>query len=347
MGVFSVEALAFQQDITDHSSMKPLFRALPLALIAAHLCSAAQPAHLTPAALLDEAIQRPGDFSQTCDAPDPVPYKAPPLPLYGLGVPQPFSLSDRMKAELKKNRDAIVKEIGVRLEKLDWTNPPPAPKLPKKALFPTKREDQGDMDPNSPSEQNPRTLGPVMLSLIVELNAKELLPQLLKLEEQLNTLNEAALQDPDKAPVAKVDAGGFAMWQGADQDFKDVEDWDKAPPKLKRKKQIFEGLVFDREILGVMLELVNQAGFEPLKKSEFAELRAKELKAKAETDEMLRAIKSADDLNQPDKKDLGIGFDKELGIPYWHWQHILAPYTSERRAAARKIIEDFVATQKA
>jgi len=332
--------------MSDDNFMKPLLRTLPLALIAAQICSAASAATPTPSALLDEAIQRPGDFSQTCDAPEPVPYKAPPLPLYGLGVPQPFQLSDAMRAELKNNRDAVVKEIGARLDKLDWLNPPPAPKVPKKALFPTKKEEQGDMDPNTPSAQNPRTLSPVMLSIIVELNAKELLPQLLKLEEQLNTLNEAGLKNPAKAPLAKVDAGGFAMWQGADEDYKDVEDWDKAPPKLKRKRQLFEALVFDRELLGVMLDLVNQSHFAPLKSTQLAELRAKEIKSKAQTDEMLRAVKTPEDLKKPDLKDVGIDFDAELGVPYWRWQHVLVPYTEERRAEARKVIEDFVAANK-
>jgi hypothetical protein len=85
--------------------------------------------------LVDEAIQRPGDGAQICAAPAPVPYSRPPIPTYGLSIPQSIFLSKPMKKLLRERRDEVVQELGRRLEKLDLLNPPKAPAKNKKPLL--------------------------------------------------------------------------------------------------------------------------------------------------------------------------------------------------------------------
>ena len=311
------------------------------------LIAAEKPRKITASALLDEAIQRPGDFDQICDAGRPVPYEAPPIAAYGLTTPQPFFLSEEMKKHLKEHRAEIVKEMATRLEKLDWTHPPAAPKLSKKPMFPPNHpvSPDGEGDPSQPSGQNPRTLTPIMLTVIVELDATELLPQLLKLESALNDINVAALKSPEKGPIAKIDLGMYPPWNGMEKEFEGVEDVDKSP-KLKHKIDLFQGLVLQREILGTVLEELHRKGYAPLKESTFGKAHAEELKSQAAKDETLTPIKSAADLAKSDLNDKGVAFDSELGVPYWRWEHGTVPYTESTREEARKLVQRYIDSAK-
>ena len=311
-----------------------------LLVLPAWMPAAEKSAPVTIEALVDEAIQRPGDGSQICDAPEPVPYSRPPIPVYGLSVAQSTFLSEPMKKLLHARREEVVQELGKRLEKLDLLNPPPAPAKLKKPilppLYPPAKPDEVDFE--TETKQNPRSVGGVALTIILELDAAELLPQLLKLEEQLHGITEAALKN-DKAKVPAIETGGYMGWEGQGEEFKDIEDWNKMPPRLKRKQQIFDCLVFDRELLGMMAELVRRKGYQPLAASTLGRIRTLKLQHR-DRDEDLQKIASEKDIPE-DQKDQ-MGFDKDAGVPYWRSQIVRAPYTEALRQETRGLVEAFL-----
>lgn len=323
--------------------MKPLFwvtmALLPWAL---PVLGASVPASTAVSieALVNEAIQRPGDGTQICDSPPPAPYSRPPIPAYGLSIPQSTFLSEPMKKLLHARRDEVAQELGRRLEKLDLLSPPKAPAKNKKPLlpplYPPAKPDEVDFP--TETDQNPRTLGGVMLSMVLELDAVELLPHLLRLEEQLQKLNAAAMND-DKAPIPVIDPGGSTSWEGAGEDFKDVEDWEKMPPKLKRKQQLFDSMVFDREMLGVMVELLHRKGFRPLADSTLGRIRTLMLQHRT-LDEELQKVRSEADIPQDRKRSMV--FDKDAGVPYWRWRIVRVPYTDELRKETRDLVQAYL-----
>lgn len=319
--------------------MKPFSWACLLLLACAPLLPG-KPSAVSVEALVDEAIQRPGDGTQICDAPPAVPFSRPPIPAYGLSVSQSTFLSEPMKKLLRDRRAEVVQELVRRLEKLDLLNPPPAPTKRKKPilppLYPPAKPDEVDFE--TETDQNPRTIGGVMLSMILDLDAVELLPHLLRLEDQLYQLNAKALQY-DAAPVAKIDIGGSVMWQGSGEDFKDVEDWNKMPPALKRKQQLFDAIIFDRELLGVMVELLHRKGFSSLPTSTLGRIRTLVLRHRT-LDEDLQKVRSEADIPQDQK--LSIAFDRTAGVPYWRWRVVRAPYTEELRNETRNLVQAFL-----
>jgi hypothetical protein len=323
--------------------MKPLFWAAMVLLPWALPVSGASVPGLTGLpieTLVDEAIQRPGDGAQICDAPPPVPFSRPPIPAYGLSISQSTFLSEPMTKLLLARRDEVVQELARRLEKLDLLNPPKAPPKLKKsllpALYPPAKPDEVDFE--TETDQNPRTLGGVMLTMMLELDAVELLPHLLRLEEQLQKLNEAAMND-DKAPIPVLDAGGSMMWEGAGEDFKDVEDWNKMPPKLKRKQQLFDAMVFDREMLGVMVELLHRKGYASLSTSTLGRIRTLTLRHR-KLDEDMAKVRSETDI--PEDRKRSMAFDKDAGVPYWRWRIVRVPYTDELRTETRELVQAYL-----
>jgi hypothetical protein len=299
---------------------------------------AAKKEPLTAAQILDEVVTRPGDFDQMCDAPPAVPYSAPPIPAYGLSVPQTLFPSDEMKDLLKAHRPGIIKEMAARFEKLDWLHPPPAPPVPKEALFLKKEPGNEEFDQTKPSGQNPKAVGGIMLTIVLDLDAVELLPQLLRLEDDLHKITQAALKDPN-APVPVIDIGGGAMWQGMMEEFQKLKDPDKVPPALEHKEQVFNALVFDRQMLGVMLQLLQHQNYAPLKESTPGLLRAMTLK-KAPLDEEMAKIKGPQDI--PENERRYVFFDKELGVPYWRYETANMLYSEALRTEVRGLAEAFI-----
>jgi hypothetical protein len=245
-----------------------------------------------------------------------------------------------MKKLLRERREEVVQELGRRLEKLDLMNPPKAPAKNKKPLLPPlyPPAKPGEVDFETETDQNPRTLGGVMLSMVLELDAVELLPHLLRLEEQLQQLNVAASRD-DKTPIPVIDAGGGASWEGAGEDFKDVEDWNKMPPKLKRKQQLFDSMVFDREMLGVMVELLHRKGSASLPTSSLGRVRTLILQHR-KLDEDLQKVRSVADI--PENQKENISFDKDAGVPYWRWHIVRVPYTDDLRNETRSLVQGYL-----
>lgn len=294
---------------------------------------------VSAARLLDEIIHRPGGYAQVCDAPAPVPFHAPPIPAYGLSVPQCLFPSEEMKKLLHERRDEVVKEIATRLEKLDWIHPPPAPPPSEKALFIKPNAKQLEFDPMKPSGQNSRSLDSIMLTIILDLEAVELLPHLLRLEDELHKITVAALSD-DQAPLPVIEIGGFVFWQGAERDYKNVVAWDKAPHELKRKRQLFDALVFDRELIGVMLDLLARKNFAPIKDSTLGRVRALGLRNTVGHKSFLENFKRPEDIPESDRDF--VLFDRELGIPYWRYAQVPVTYSESLHDESRQLVKCFL-----
>jgi hypothetical protein len=288
--------------------------------------------------LVDEAIQRPGDGTQICGAPAPAPFSRPPIPAYGLSVPQGTFLSEPMKKLLRARRDEVVQELARRLERLDLQNPPKAPAKRKEALLAPNHAKPGRESFVTETGQNPRTLGGIMLTMILDLDAVELLPHLLRLEKQLQKLNAAALND-DKAPIPAIDVGGWMLWEGAGEEFEKVEDLPEIPPALERKHQLFDSMIFDREMLGVMVELLHRKGYASLSGSTLGRIRTLMLKHRR-LDEDLQKVRSEEDI--PEDRKRAIAFDKDAGVPYWRWRVVRVPYTEERRMETRNLVQAYL-----
>ncbi len=315
------------------------FSAILTALMPLCVLGAEDVKPVSAARLLDEIIQRPGGYAQMCDAPAPAPFHAPPIPAYGLSVPQCLFPSAEMKKLLHESRDDVVKELAGRLEKLDWIHPPPAPPPSEKPLFIKSNARQIEFDPTKPSGQNPRSLDSIMLTIILDLDAVELLPHVLRLEDELHKITVAALSD-DHAPLPVIEIGGCVIWMGAERDYANVENWDKAPPELKRKRQLFDALVFDRELIGVMLDLLARKNFAPLKDSTLGRVRALGLREMVDHKSFLENIKRPEDIPESDRQF--VLFDRELGIPYWRYAQVPVTYSESLRDESRQLVKCFL-----
>lgn len=309
----------------------------------------------TPAsALLDEAIWWPGDFGQVCMGDGGIgPMTAPYLPGFGGFVAQDYFLSKEMTERLKARRAAIVAELQKRLQAFDWEKvPAPAP-VPKRV---TQLKDKGlsilekgDAGPGPWKPQNPHALGGAMLSIIDTLDAVELLAELMRLEEQLNKINEKAVElswraqfsgkdgTPGSAPTMKlppIDLGGRTPgWDGVTDELDD-------PKKSKWsqwRSDLFEHLVFQREILGVGLQMAARANYAPLKDSLVGRLRDLGLRRQGLLNVDWLKISTKEEFTAK-KDNEGLHWDDALGVPLRDDEQVNIPWSGAVRESARAVI---------
>jgi hypothetical protein len=257
-------------------------------------CCACLPASVrgqSAAELLDRAIWWPGDYRQVCRDDSPVGwFGLVPLHDYGTFVPQEYFLSKDTISALSAQRQAVVEELGLRLKTFHWKNIPPAPPVSAEVqkLADGVRDVRGPQGENIPIPgprkfDNPRALGATMLRVIEALQTTELLPELLRLEEELDEINEKAdgtsirifgekAKEPE-VPIPAIVAGDDLVWTGYGDDSSDLDQPDR-DAVLKRKQQIFSNRVFQREILGVCLGMLAKKGYAPLRDSLTGRLHA-------------------------------------------------------------------------
>jgi hypothetical protein len=265
------------------------------------------------AKLLDEVIRTPGQWSQMCASPPPLPFDVP-LPLYALATPRYFSLSQANAARLLKRRDDVVPEIVARLSKFDFSMVKPGP-----ASFSTLE-----------FRQDPNHLSGLMLQIILELKAVETLPQLLRLEANLNQRLEAALTNPSGLP--SLDLNSPVTWQS--------DSGARFTDGSEEQRRVFAGRVLQRETLSVIAALLRQERFQPLLQSEYERNYALNLKREAGGEE-LRKIKTPSDI--PREATRWIAFDPVYQLPVRRtWLAATMPYSSETRQQIRGFSEDFL-----
>jgi hypothetical protein len=228
-------------------------RWISLGMAVALMCSnaAAKP---SAAKLLDEIILEPGHWSQMCATPSPIPFDVP-IPLDSLLAPRFFSISQKNFERLQERRDDVVPEIVRRLGRIDLSQ---VPNAKAKSFSATE------------SHQDPSQLTGLMLSIILELDAVEALPELLRLENELNSRLEAAALDK-RSSLPDLDLDSPILWAAMDQ---------SAPPTLEQLR-LFATRIFQRELLSVMATLLRHRQFQPFLRSDFEAKYQAYLKQKA------------------------------------------------------------------
>ncbi|WP_395740311.1 hypothetical protein [Prosthecobacter sp.] len=242
--------------------------------------------------LLDRSIWWPGDYGQLCRDDSPVgQFYSVPLHGYGTIVSQEYFLSKDTIVALSSQRKEIVEELGLRLKDFHWESIPPAPPLSAEVQKLAKglndlHDAPGDTGPlPGPRKfENPRALGATMLRIMEALQTVELLPELLRLEQELGELIEKAdskSNDPFRAndgktpkvslPIIQTGEENLGLQEAESITYKDEPN---RAAVVKWKQQFFNNLVFQREILGVCLGMLEKKGYAPMNESLTGRLHA-------------------------------------------------------------------------
>lgn len=272
----------------------------------------------TGAQLLDQAIAEPGNWDQMCSFPT-VDTPAP-IPANGLLVNRQFMLGSDMILRLRARRDDVVAALSARLQEFDvWQKPAPAPPAGSEDAFPPKK-----------SHLSPRSLNGVLLSIADQLQAIEVLPELLRIEEALARGIAAAERD-EAAPVPDI---------GGDASFVISSFRDEPKEKGARRIDLLQCQVVQRELLGLMTALLRREKFPPMLESDMQKRFMDGLRDRAGKDD-LAAIKSAGDIPANAK---WITFDTSLEMPLARSFVVKIPYSEELRTEIRWIATQFLAT---
>jgi hypothetical protein len=234
-----------------HSAMKS--RAVLLSTILSFTvltfpCSQAAPNAAGGDALLANIMDRPGWWSQMCDPGRPVAFNVP-VPLFSPHVaPRYFRLLSE-NPELSADRPVLVAALKKALSGMDLQRPP------AEAMVKPPEDGRSGMKPG--------WFNPIHLALIKRLQAVEVLPDLLRLEEQLYKLIEAAEKD-SAAPLPDLPLDSPVQIEGGEGKALPL-DWTK--PSSIRRRALFECRIFQREMLGVTLQLLRGEQWRPVMES--------------------------------------------------------------------------------
>ncbi|MDB6069826.1 MAG: hypothetical protein JWL81_997 [Verrucomicrobiales bacterium] len=287
-------------------------------------------------ALLDKLLRYPGNYSQICDARSS-PFPAP-IPGFRTLMHGEAGFSEKNILTAKKNRAALLPAIAAKLEKLDPSQKPvpqpPDPSIPK---------DQIDVEPVG---ADPAVFSTLLLSLIEELNATEVFPQLLAFEEKYHTSLTVAEKD-SKLPLPQAD-GADGAGVGVANLLKENEDYEKLSPEraaeIERTTAVFQAQAIQRDILAVFVRAMRKDGFEPMMQSELEKTYGRLLKEKWGAHEDFSKYKSAADIPE-DSRD-SVKFDPIHKVAYLMWDPVEIPYTEETRQTILTLTQQFLASSK-
>jgi hypothetical protein len=266
---------------------------------------------------VDGVIRAPGEFSQMCDSPPPVPAKLP-LYIYGMVRDRELAIAPEQMALLYARRAEVVPVLVARLKAMDLSKP-------GKPLGEMKFKPNDEIV--EVSGLNPRALSGPFYEMIVQLDAVEALPELLRLEEQMRSLLAAADADAKK-PVPSVPMDGTLVPPQGDAKLS------------KRDEQMLQGRAVQRELLSVMLQLLRRQRYAPLLASNLEATYAAAVKARAQRED-LATIKTPADAKAQQMEY--IKFDLILGVPLGYMEKpITVPFTPESRNQVRGFVADFI-----
>ncbi len=276
--------------------------------------------------LIDRITKRPGDYSQLCDASDPIGPNVQ-LPLYSLLAFREVHLGEQDLATLRARRKEVVPALVRRLAAINLSKPMPQTGEVKLKTPDPKKPDEGEIVTDSGI--NPRALNGLLFEMLISLDAVEALPELLRLEDQIRDLLAASDSNPKLAPPP-VQLDGFVRFP------------DGARKLSKRDELMAKGRVMQRELLSVMLQLLRRQKFAPLLASDIEKTYGDLLKARAQQED-LREFKSLADAKA--KGEDWVRFDPIYHVPigYLHPQPTL-PFTPELRSQARGFAKQFIDT---
>ena len=273
-----------------------------------------------PAArLLDRIISHPGSYSQVCDimtAEVDIPYRA-----FELTDFSGASFSKANQALIDKNRGPLIEAIRARLLELDFTREAMAPGEDPK---PEENED-GDA-----YGCDPKSLNPLLLGLIQQLQAIETLPELLVVEEKLVKGIAQAKNDP-KSPAPVVAGWSVGFFTKNPESQTDAE--------RDRKSNLFQARVAQRDLVMLMAVLMREKSYSPYLKTSLETAYVRGLKQNAAG---YPKYKPGDPLPE-EKYGRDFNLDPVTRILRRERDFVSIPYTRESRDEIRAAAAKWVA----
>lgn len=262
------------------------------------------------AALLDAVLAQPGNWSQMCAFPPPVPVPVPMAPQWRLAA-RHFNVGYDEEFRLQAFRDVVMPVLRERLSKMTI-----AGSAVKKDDF---------RYPDKGSGQTGGQFGPVILQIIDVTQASECLEDLLRLELEINDLLAKAEKDPTAAvPKLRIDSPVFLTKGSSERDL---------DTHILR--------IYQRQLLGLVKTLLLREGHEPLQKSAF--MIAQRAADESELEKVAHTVKKATDIPWHLRGHLGWNevagevFERSNETPIAQ-----TPYSEAVRSEIRGIAEEFI-----
>jgi hypothetical protein len=285
---------------------------------------------------LDKLLRFPGDYGQICDASlstFPAPIAAFRSIMHGEA-----GFSKANMDFMRKNRAKLLAAVAAKLETVDLLRKPkPQP------IDPSIPKDQQDVEPKG---VDPDSFNTLLLTIIEELDAVEVLPQLLALEEKYYVLLQAVEKDP-KAPMPQADGSeGAGVSPNLLKEDEDYEKLSKArQAEIEHQQEVFRAQAVHRDMLAVCVHIMRKVGYGPMFSSNLEKIYGKALKAKYGQDEVLSKYKSAADIPKDEREY--IKYDPIHKLAYRVSGDVQIPYTPEIRKEILDLTKAFIASKEA
>ncbi|RYD66362.1 MAG: hypothetical protein EOP83_05250 [Verrucomicrobiaceae bacterium] len=273
------------------------------------------------AALLDKVIQFPGSYSQVCDvvtAPSDLPYTA-----YQLSGFAGASFSKANLAEIKGSRESLVKAIRARLPEID---------LVRKAGEPKQDPVPEENFDGETVGCDPRVLNPLLLEIILTLDATEALPELLALETKLVAGIARAKADAKAAPPQ---VQGWFVGE-------ELDHYDENEPEAKRDRriQLFQSRVAQRDLVILMGRMLREKNYGPYMTTSLEKAYVKGIKKEAQ-ENGIADYQTGKPLPE-DKKDWEVTLDPVSKVPVTAYSSVSIPYSRASRDEVRAAVEKWI-----
>ncbi len=262
-------------------------------------------------ALLDRIISHPGSYSQVCDimiAEADIPYHA-----FELTDFSGASFSKTNQALIDKNRGPLIQAIRARLLEVDFT---------RETKFPVEDPKPEENNDGEAYGCDPKSLNPLLLGLIQQLQAIETLPELLVVEQKLVKGIAQAKNHPN-SPVPVV-AGWFVGFITKNSESQTEAERD-------RYSSLFQARVAQRDLVILMAGLMREKSYDPYLKSSLETAYVKGLRKNAAG---YPKYKPGDPLPEGDY-GLGFNLDPVTRILRRERDSVSIPYTRESRDEVR------------
>lgn len=270
--------------------------------------------------LFNQIISHPGSYSQVCDVmelPSDLPLQA-----YEMMDFAGASFSKKNQASMAANREALVEVVRKRLAAIDFTK---AGKEPGVDPAPEENQD-GEL-----YGCDPTTLNPLTLELIFQLQATEVLPQLLAVEGKLV---KAIAKAKDDAKVKPPEVYGWFVGGSGAQ-----EDWSEA--QRERHNNLFQARVAQRDLVILMASLMREKTYQPFLGTSLEKAYAAGLKKAAKEHGILDLKKGEVVPGEINGREVRL--DPVTNLFRLEYFSVSIPYTREIRDEVRAAAEKWVA----
>jgi hypothetical protein len=285
----------------------------------------------------DKILRFPGDYRQNCDS--VISFYPAPLPAFR-SIMQPYAAISEANIEyLKKNRSGVIPILVSKLEAADLLRKPVPQPRDSTVTHP-------DPEGPEPIGVDPDSFNTPLLKIVEELDAVEVIPQLLVIEEKYLPMMQAFEKDAS-APVPQVDGANQAKvfarnLRAYDEEIKSLRKEPKA--ELDRQRAIFRVQAVQRDVLAVFVRLMRNANYQPLLNSHLEALYGRVLKARFGKDEELSKFKGLNDI--PDYDRHYIKFHPVHKVAWREDSDLGIPYSPDLRKEILDLTKSFIASKK-